>query len=148
MDMLAPPRIYHLELCKPINHLLAQTVKSKQRLRKDLWSFPGGSAGKESTCNWGRPGFDPWAGNIPWRREWLPTPELSPGAFQGQRSLVDYSPWGHRESDMAEWLSLSLSRKDLRAFQWQNLWASGSNFWIFLGVVALHVSFPLCLGYV
>ena len=147
MDMLAPPRIYHLELCKSINHLLAQTVKSKQRLRKDLWGFPGGSAGKESTCNWGRPGFDPWAGNIPWRREWLPTPVLSPGAFQGQRSLVGYSPWGHRESDMAEWLSLSLSRKDLRAFQWQNLWALGPSFWIFLGVVALRVSLPL-LGYV
>jgi len=21
-----------------------------------------------------RPGFDPWVGKMPWRREWLPTP--------------------------------------------------------------------------
>ena len=27
----------------------------------------------------------------------------------GQRSLVDYSPWGHKESDMTEQLALSLS---------------------------------------
>ena len=32
-------------------------------------SFPDGSAGKESTCNAGDLGFDPWDGKIPWRRE-------------------------------------------------------------------------------
>ena len=25
-----------------------------------------------------------------------------PGEFHGQRSLVGYSPWGHKESDMTE----------------------------------------------
>ena len=25
---------------------------------------------------------------------------LFPGEFHGQKSLVDYSPWGHKESDM------------------------------------------------
>ena len=40
--------------------------------------FPGGSASKESTCNAG-PGFDPWVGNIPWRRERLPTLVFWPG---------------------------------------------------------------------
>ena len=39
--------------------------------------------------------FDPWVGKIPWRREWLPTPE-NPGESHGQRNLVGYSPWGHR----------------------------------------------------
>jgi len=29
----------------------------------------------------GRPGFDPWVGRIPWRREWLPTPVFWPGEF-------------------------------------------------------------------
>ena len=43
--------------------------------------FPGGSAGKESTCNVGRPGFDPWVGKIRWRR--LPTPIFWPGEFHG-----------------------------------------------------------------
>ena len=27
-----------------------------------------------------------------------------PGEFHGQRSLVGYSPWGHKELDKAEWL--------------------------------------------
>ena len=31
----------------------------------------------------GRPGFDPWVGKIPWRRERLPTPGFWPGEFHG-----------------------------------------------------------------
>ena len=42
------------------------------------------------------------------RREWPPTPVFLPGESQGQRSLGGYSPWGCKESDMAQ-LSLSLS---------------------------------------
>ena len=42
-----------------------------------------------------------------WRRKWQPTPVCLPGEFHGQRSLVGYSPWGHRESDMTEQLRLS-----------------------------------------
>ena len=34
--------------------------------------------------------------NIPWRREWLPTPVFLPGEFHGQRIMVGYSPWGCR----------------------------------------------------
>ena len=33
---------------------------------------------------------------IPWRREWLPTPVFSPGESHGQRSLAGYSPWGRK----------------------------------------------------
>ena len=39
--------------------------------------------------------------------EWQPTPVFLPGKFHGQRSLVGYSPWGHKESDMTEWLTLA-----------------------------------------
>jgi len=35
-------------------------------------------------------------------REWLPTPVFLPGKFHGQRSLVGYSPWGYKVSDMTE----------------------------------------------
>ena len=35
-----------------------------------------------------RPGFYPWAGKIPWRRERLPTPVFWPGEFHGLNS-----PW-------------------------------------------------------
>ena len=45
---------------------------------------------------------------IPWRRAWQPTPVFLPGEFHGQRSLAGYSPWGHKESDMTERLTLSL----------------------------------------
>ena len=33
-----------------------------------------------------------------------------PGEFHGQRSLADYSPWSHKESDLTELLTLSLFR--------------------------------------
>ena len=46
-----------------------------------------------------RPGFGPWIGKIPWRREWLPIPGFLPGEFHGQGSLAGYCPWGHEESD-------------------------------------------------
>ena len=59
-------------------------------------------------------GLDPWVGEIPWRREWLPTPVFLPGEFHGQRNLVGYSPWGHKESDMSEATS---SHKDKRKSQ-------------------------------
>ena len=50
----------------------------------------------------GRPGFDPWVGKIPWRREWLPTPVFLPREFNRQRSLAGYTPWGHKELDMTK----------------------------------------------
>ena len=53
--------------------------------------------------------FDPWVGKIPWRRKWLPTPVLLPGEFHGQRNLVGYSPWGRKESDKTERLTLTLT---------------------------------------
>ena len=51
-----------------------------------------------------RPGFDPWVGKIPWRRERLPIPVFWCGEF-----CALYSPWGRKESDTAERISLSLS---------------------------------------
>ena len=49
-----------------------------------------------------RPRFNPWVGKILWRRKWQPTPVFLPGKSHGQRSLVGYSPWGHKESDTTE----------------------------------------------
>ena len=49
-----------------------------------------------------RPGFDPWVGNIPWRRKWQLTPVFLPGESHGRRSLVGYSPRGHKELDTTE----------------------------------------------
>ena len=67
--------------------------------------FPGGASGKEPACQGRRHRrhqFDPWLGEIPWRREWQPTPIFLSGESHGQRSLEGYSPWGCKESDTAE----------------------------------------------
>ena len=47
-----------------------------------LWlfpGFPGGSDGKESTLQCGRPRFSPWVEKISWRRAWQPIPVFLPG---------------------------------------------------------------------
>ena len=62
-----------------------------------------------------RPGFDPWDGKTLWRRGWQPTPVLFPGTSHGQRSLLGYGPWGCKETDRTERLTLWLpsgSRSD------------------------------------
>ena len=67
--------------------------------RSDCKKSAGGTVGQESTCqcrSHKRYGFDPWVRKIPWRRRWQPTPLFLPGKFHGQRSLLGYSPWGHR----------------------------------------------------
>ena len=51
-----------------------------------------------------------------WRRKWQPSPVFLPGKSHGQRSLVGYSPWGHKESDMTEklhFLSLVIFKLDI-----------------------------------
>ena len=69
--------------------------------------FPVGSDSKECLqCQ--RPGFNPWVGKIPWRGEWLPTPIFLPGEFHGQRRLVGYGSWTHKEPDTTKHLTLSL----------------------------------------
>ena len=45
--------------------------------------------------------FDPWVGKSPWRRERLPTPVFWPGEVHRL-----HSPWGCKESDTTEQLSL------------------------------------------
>ena len=43
-----------------------------------------------------------------WRRGSLPTPVFLPGEFHGQRILMGCRPWGYKESDTTERLTLSL----------------------------------------
>ena len=58
---------------------------------KILDGFPGVSVVKNL------PAFNPWVGKIPWRKAWQPAPEFLMENPHGQRSLVGYSPWGHKE---------------------------------------------------
>ena len=64
--------------------------------------FPGGSDSKESTCIAGDLRPFPWLGRSPGGGYDNPTPVFLPGESHGQKSLVGYSPWGHKQSDVAE----------------------------------------------
>ena len=75
-----------------------------------LKCFPGGSDGKVSVCNAGDLGLIPGWGRFPWRRKWQPTPVFLPGESNGRKSLVGYSPWGRKESDMTEQLHFTFSK--------------------------------------
>ena len=60
------------------------------------WGFPGGYSDKESSCQLRRHKrrkFNLWVGKMPWKSH-------------GQRSLAGYSPWGRKESEMTECLSV------------------------------------------
>ena len=57
---------------------------------------------------------------VNWRRKWLPTPVLLPGESHGKRSLVGYSPWGHKESDRTERLHFT----HFILYHWKRKWQS------------------------
>ena len=66
--------------------------------------FPGGSVVQNLPATAGAAGDSGsiWVGKIPRSREWQSTPVFLPEESHGQRSLVGYSPWDHKESDMTE----------------------------------------------
>ena len=79
-------------------HGVVKSPWRKDRLPTPVFlGFPGGSAGKESTCSVGDLGSIPGVEKIPWRGERLPTPVFWPGQFFGL-----YSPRGPKESDTTE----------------------------------------------
>ena len=66
-------------------------------------AVPKWLSSKEPACQGQRhkrPRFDPWVRKTPWRRKWQPPPVFLPGESHGQRSLVGYSSWDPKESDM------------------------------------------------
>ena len=65
--------------------------------------LPKWLSGKKSACQ----AVDPC---LLWVRKWQPSPACLPGKSHGPRRLAGYSPWGCKESDMTEWLTLSLGR--------------------------------------
>ena len=68
--------------------------------------FPGISVGKELALNVGDlgsiPGFDPWVGKTPAGGHGNPLQYSCLEKSHGQRSLVSYSPEGHKELDTTE----------------------------------------------
>ena len=76
--------------------------ENKMTTPNSAGGFPGGTVGRR--CK--RCGFNPWIRKIPWRRKWQHIPVFLPGESHGQRSLVGCSPWGRKESDTTERLSM------------------------------------------
>ena len=67
--------------------------------------FPGGSGGKEFSCNVGDLGSIPGLRRSPGEGPGNPLQYSCLENPHGQRSLKGYSSWGHKESDMTEQLS-------------------------------------------
>ena len=78
-------------------------------------------------------GFNPWVGKIPWKRTWEPTPVFLPEKCYGQRSLIDYSSWGHRVRHT--WALMYITFKEL-------LLCSVYKF--FVGYVNCKYFLPVC----
>ena len=86
-------------LCKLLNEtsLVAQMVKNLPTMQEAQVWFLGGE--------------DPL-------EKWMPpTPVFLPGEFHGQRSLVGYSPWGHKEPEMTKWLTHWIEK----CYQWHEI---------------------------
>ena len=77
----------HIHICITGASLVAQTVKNPPAMRETWVQSLGGED--------------------PWRRAGQPTPVFLPGESHGQRSLVGYGPWGHRELDATERVSIA-----------------------------------------
>ena len=67
-------------------------------VRQFSMGIPRWLSNKESTCQCGRAGFDPWVGKIPGGGNGNPLQYSCLENSHGQRSLVGYSPWGRKES--------------------------------------------------
>ena len=65
--------------------------------------FPCGSAGKESTCNVRDLGLIPGLGRSPGEGKGYPL------QYSGLENPMNCSPWGQKELDTTEWLSLDFS---------------------------------------
>ena len=79
-------------------YILLKVVISKQLFFPKC--FPGGSVVKNLSANAGDTGLIPGLGRFPWRRKWQSNSVFLSGKSHGQRGLMGYSSWGHKESDM------------------------------------------------
>ena len=84
-------------------------MRKSQRISEEKKGFSGGSApAKQETQvqSLGR--------KDPLEKEQLLTPAFLPGESHGQRSLVGYSPWTGKESDMTDCLEERTREKELQ----------------------------------
>ena len=105
-------RIWHKRTYLQNTNRLIDIVEEEMATHSSLLAqrFPGiGEQGGRLGLQCRRLRLDPWVRKIPWRRKWQPTPVFLPGESSGQRNLEGYSPWGRKESDSTERLTLTHS---------------------------------------
>ena len=84
----------YFEFCLKYTVVIAKTLFQQNKRRLYTWTLPDGQY-------WNQTDYIPCSQR--WRRrQWHPTPVLSPGKSHGWRSLVGCSPWGRWGSDMTE----------------------------------------------
>ena len=66
-----------------------------------ILGFPGDSVVKNLSASAGDSGLIPGLGRSPGEGNGYPTPVFLPGTSDRQRGIVGYSPWSHKELDMA-----------------------------------------------
>ena len=96
-----------LACCSPWCHKESDTTDRLNWPTPVFLGFPGGSDSKESSCNVGDLGSIPGLGRSPGEGTGNPLQYSCLENPHGQRNLAVYSPWGHKESDVTEWLSTS-----------------------------------------
>ena len=133
--------IYYLNLVKELEFIFIWKIEKS--LFYSIVKFPGGVVVKNLPANSGdETEFDPLVWKIPSSKKYyLPSifpsirvrnqphervrvnirkilsgQENLPRKFQGQRSLVGYSPWGHKESDVTEPLSKHTEERSTWSF--------------------------------
>ena len=90
---------------KPLNIYKLNIILVNHHGSEKKPGFPGGSGGNESACNAGDLGTVPGLGRSPGGGHGNPLQYSGLENPHGQRSLVDYSPWGCKELDMTEQLN-------------------------------------------
>ena len=100
-----PPAMQKTPVQVLVDSWVRMSLWRKDRVPTPVFlGFPSGSDGKESACNVGDLGLIPRLGRSP-GGGWQPTPGFLPGESPWTEVLAGYSPWGHKELDMTEWLS-------------------------------------------
>jgi len=77
-------------------------VENTQRVSQVVLVVPLGKMYHFQCRRHKRRGFDPW------RRKWHPTSVFLLRESHGQRSLLGYTPWGRKEPDTTEHLSMCM----------------------------------------
>ena len=107
--------------------------------------FPGSSDAKWSAQNAGDLGLIIGLGRSPREGNGNPSPVSLPGEFLGQKSLVAYSPWDRKESDMTKQLT---TKADIATaiLETRNIASPSPLLWHYSP--SLHIPHHRLLGYV